>query len=59
MASRVRNLLADVLVGIAVFLVALWLLRRVIGLVLWLANLLALVVVVVVLLGVARRLRGR
>jgi hypothetical protein len=55
--NRARSLVANVLVGIAVFLVALWLLRRVIGLILWLAGLLALVVVVGGLLAAARWVR--
>ncbi len=55
--SKLRALVADVLVGIAVFLVVVWLLRRVLGFVLWLAGLVALVVVVVGLLAAARRLR--
>lgn len=57
MTSRTRSVLADVVVGIAVFLVAIWLFRRVIGMILWLASLLALVLVVVALLSVARWLR--
>lgn len=55
--NRTRSLVANLLVGIAVFLVALWLLRRVIGLILWLAGLLALVIVVGGLLAAARWVR--
>jgi hypothetical protein len=55
--NRARSLVANVLVGLAVFLVALWLLRRVIGLILWLAGLLALIIVVGGLLAAARWVR--
>ena len=56
--SRVRNLVADVVVGIALLLVAWWVLRKVFGMVLWLVNTLAFVAVIVVLLIVASRIRG-
>lgn len=55
--SRARSVVADILVGIAIFLVALWLLRRVIGLILWLSGLIALAIVVGGLLAAARWLR--
>ena len=58
MTSRSRSLAADVLVGLALVIVAVWLLRRVIGLVLWLAGLVAVVVVVGGLLWLSRRVRG-
>lgn len=57
--SRSRELVADALVGLALFIVALWLLRRILGMFLWLASLISLVIVVVVLLGLARAVRGR
>jgi hypothetical protein len=55
--SRTRSLIADVIVGLVVFIVAIWLLRRVVGMILWLASLLALAVVVVALLALARWVR--
>jgi len=51
MTRRLRELVASGLVALAVIIVLWWLLRRVIGLVVWLANLTVLVVVVVLLLG--------
>ena len=56
--DRVRNLLADVIVGVVLLLVAWWVLRRVFGLVLWLVNTLAFVILVVALLVIAGRIRG-
>lgn len=56
--NRVRNLLADVVVGVVLFLIAWWVLRRVFGLVLWLVNTLAFVIVIVLLLVLASRIRG-
>lgn len=58
MTSRGRTLLADIIVGIAVFIVALWLLRWVVGMVLWFASVAALVLVVVALFALARWVRG-
>lgn len=58
MMARLRELLASGLVAIAVLIILWSLLRRVIGLFLWMANLIVLVVVVALLLGAARRLRG-
>lgn len=55
--SRTRSFVANVLVAIAVFIVAVWVLRRVVGMILWLAGLIALVLVVVGLLVAARRVR--
>jgi hypothetical protein len=55
--SRARSLLADVIVGVVVFIVVIWLLRRVVGMILWVASLLALVLVVVALLALARWVR--
>ncbi len=57
MTSRARSLLADVIVGVVVFIVVIWLLRRVVGMILWVASLLALVLVVVALLALARWVR--
>jgi thiol:disulfide interchange protein len=56
--NRVRNLAADVVVGVVLLLIAWWVLRRVLGLVLWLANTLAFVIVIVALLMLASRIRG-
>ncbi len=56
--NRVRNMLADVVVGFALLLVAWWVLRKVFGLVLWLVNTLAFVIIVVALLVIAGRIRG-
>ena len=56
--DRVRNLFADVIVGVVLVLVAWWVLRRVFGLVLWLVNTMAFVIVVVALLVIAGRIRG-
>ena len=56
--NRVRNLAADAVVGVVLLLVAWWVLRRVFGLVLWLVNTLAFVIVIVVLLVIASRIRG-
>ncbi len=56
--DRVRNVLADVIVGVVLLLVAWWVLRRVFGLVLWLVNTLAFVILVIALLVIAGRLRG-
>jgi hypothetical protein len=55
--SRSRELLSNLIVGIAIFLVVVWLLRRVVGLILWGASILALVVVMVALLALARWVR--
>lgn len=57
MTSRTRSIIADVIVGVAIFIVAIWLLRRVIGMVLWLASLAALILVVAALFGLARWVR--
>lgn len=55
--QRLRNLTASILVAIAALIVIWWVLRRVIGVFLWLANLVLVGVVVVLLLVVANRLR--
>ena len=57
--NRVRNLLADILVGLVVLVVAVWVLRRIFGTVVWIANTLAFVAILITLLIVARRLRSR
>lgn len=56
--DRIRNMLADVIVGAVLLLVAWWVLRRVFGLVLWLVNTLAFVILVIALLVIASRIRG-
>lgn len=56
--DRIRNLFADVIVGVVLLLIAWWVLRRVFGLVLWLVNTLAFVIVIIVLLVIANRIRG-
>ena len=57
--NRTRDLAADAIVGLTIFIVALWLLRRFVGMFMWLASLISLVIVVIVLLGLARAVRGR
>jgi hypothetical protein len=57
--NRARNLLADILVGIAIIIVLWWFLRGVLGLILWLVNVIAFVAVVVILLAIASRIRGK
>ena len=57
--NRFRNLLADILVGLALVLVLWWVLRRVFGLLLWLVNAVAFVAVIVLLVWVAGRLRRK
>ena len=56
--ERLRAALADVIVGVVVLLVALWLLRSVIGMVIWGANIVLLVILVVVVLRIAAKIRG-
>ena len=57
MTQRLRELLASGLVAVAVLIVLWWLLRKLIGLVLWATNLVLVGAVVFLLLGAARRLR--
>ena len=57
--NRARNLVADILVGLVVLVVAVWILRRIFGTVIWLANTLAFVAILVTLLIVAARLRSK
>ncbi len=56
-ASRARALLANLIVGVVVVIVALWLLRGVLRTFLWLLSLAALAGVVVALLWLAGRVR--
>ena len=53
-----RNLIADLLVGVVVIIVAFWLLRNVFRMVVWGANLVVLVLVVVVVLRIAGKIRS-
>ncbi|MCP4968256.1 MAG: hypothetical protein GY926_23860 [bacterium] len=53
-----RNVLADVLVGVVLVLGALWLLRGVFRLVSWGASMLVLIVVVVFAFRIAAKLRN-
>ncbi len=55
--QRIRELAASGLVAIAILMILWWVLRRVIGLFLWLANLIVLIAVVVLLLTAASWLR--
>lgn len=57
--NRLRNLAADILVGLVLVLVLWWVLRRVLGLFLWLVNTVAFVAMIVLLLWVASRLRRK
>ncbi len=56
--TKIRNAVADVLVGIVVVLVAFWLLRGVFRLVYWGVTLVILVLVIGVVLRVASKIRG-
>ena len=55
---RLRAALADLLVGVVVLLVALWLLRSVIGMVIWGATIVLLVILVFFVLRIAAKIRG-
>ena len=55
--QRIRNALSDLLVGIILILVAVWLLKGVFRMVVWAANLILIVILVVVALRVAAKLR--
>ena len=57
MSGRVRNVVADVLVVLALVLLGLWLLRRVVGFVGALFGLVVLAAVVVGLLALSGRIR--
>ncbi len=56
--QRIRNALADVIVGIVVIFVAFWLLRGVFQVVIWGASLVLIVIIVVVALRIAGKIRG-
>jgi uncharacterized membrane protein len=56
--QRLRNVLADVLVGLVVILVAFWLLRGVFAMVIWAATIVLIVILVVFVLRIAGKLRG-
>lgn len=57
MTSRTRNVIADLIVGLAIFIVVVWFLRRVFGLIVWGASIIALIAVVVALFALARWVR--
>jgi len=56
--SRIRNALADLIVGIGVLFVAFWLLRGVFRMVIWGASLVLILIVVFVALRIAGKIRG-
>jgi len=56
--QRLRNAIADLLVGVVVILVALWLLRGVFRMVIWGASLIIIVLLIVVVLRIAIKIRG-
>lgn len=58
MIQRLRNILADVLVGLVVVLVALWLLRGVFRFVIWGSTIVILAIAVMFALRIASKLRG-
>ena len=55
---RLRAALADLIVGVVVLLIAVWLLRSVLGMVIWGATVVLLVILVVVVLRIAAKIRG-
>lgn len=55
---RIRNGLADLIVGVAVIAVAFWLLRVVFRMFLWGVSLIVLVLVVALALRIAAKIRG-
>ena len=57
MTQRLRELAASGLVAVAILIILWWVLRRTIGLVLWLANLTLIAAVVILLFAAAHRLR--
>jgi hypothetical protein len=57
--DRFRIAIADLVVGVVVILVALWLLRGVFRMVVWGANLVLIVLVVVLVLRLASKIRGQ
>jgi hypothetical protein len=56
--QRLRNAIADLLVGLLVILVAFWLLRGVFRMVIWGASLIIIVLLIVVVLRIAGKIRG-
>lgn len=56
--KRLRNVLADVLVGVVLVVGALWLLRGVFRMVYWGASIIVLIVLVVFALRIANKLRS-
>jgi hypothetical protein len=56
--QRVRNAVADLLVGLVVTLVAFWLLRGVFRMVIWGATLVLLILAVALILRLAAKIRG-
>jgi hypothetical protein len=56
--SRLRNAVADVLVGVVLVLVAFWLLRGVFRMVIWAATLILFVLIIAVVLRIAAKIRG-
>ena len=58
MMQRIRNVLADLIVGIVVIFVAFWLLRGVFRVVIWGATLILILLIVFVALRIAAKIRG-
>ena len=56
--KRLRNVLADVLVGVVLVVGALWFLRGVFRMVYWGASIIVLIVLVVFALRIANKLRS-
>ena len=56
--QRLRNALADLIVGIVAVVVAFWLLRGVFRTVIWGATVVIFIIIVVVVLRVAAKIRG-
>jgi len=56
--QRLRNALADVLVGIVVVIASFWLLRGIFRMVYWGASLVVLLLVVIVILRIAWKLKN-
>lgn len=56
--QRLRDILADALVAVVLVVVALWLLRGVFRMVQWGATLVVLLIVIVLALRIAGKLRG-
>ncbi len=58
MMQRLRNTVADMLVGVVVILIAFWLLRGVFRMVIWAASLVLIILVVALVLRIAAKIRG-